>query len=263
MGDSLFRSDRPGYTNSPEENLIPGVTSKDFWKDLEGGDGSELSDSSTAPAKFCAAYSSSALVVNTLGPFRHSPNDLELSGFSGFSESQFERKCPTGLGGKPPNLDFLAAGPNILVAVESKFLEPLRPKKASFKNGYVSIIRDLADPAWQAMYKSLLDDPTRFVHLDAAQLVKHYLGIQNAFRNCRVAKVLVYLYWEPINAEDIAEFVLHRYEVAQFSSEIRESGVRFVALSYPRLWRNWSMGSGWGGMPSHLDALMRRYNLSI
>ena len=68
-GNEIFRSERPGYTRSPEENLIPVVTRKDFWEDLQGGDGSELSDSAKAPAKFCAAYSSSALVSTPSDPF--------------------------------------------------------------------------------------------------------------------------------------------------------------------------------------------------
>jgi len=151
-GETIFRSKPPGYTRSAEENLIAGVTREDFWEDLEEGDGSELSDSPRDPAKFCAAYSSSALVVNTFGPFRHSPGHLALAGYSDFTKSQFERKCPTGLRGIPPNLDYLAAGPNILVAVESKFLETLRPMKAFFKESYNSVIQTQAEPAWQNTY---------------------------------------------------------------------------------------------------------------
>ena len=262
-GNEIFRSERPGYTMSPEENLVPGVTKIDFWKDLEEGDGSELSDSPRAPAKFCAAYSSSALVVNTFGPFRNSPEHLVLAGYSNFTQSQFERKCPTGLRGIPPNLDFFAAGSESLVAVESKFLETLRPRKASFKESYKTIMQTQAEPAWQSMYQSLLDDPKKYVHLDAAQLVKHYLGMRNTFRDCRIAKVLFYLFWEPNNAEDIPEFNKHRDEVALFSREVAESEIRFVDLSYPQLWQDWSKIAAWGSMAAHIDALKQRYELSV
>lgn len=44
-GDEIFRGDYPQYTNSPEENLVPGVTKIDFWKDHEEGNGRELSES--------------------------------------------------------------------------------------------------------------------------------------------------------------------------------------------------------------------------
>ena len=262
--EEIFRSERPGYTRSPEGNLIPGVTKADFWKDLEEGDGKELSDSPKTPAKFCAAYSSSALVVNSFGPFRNSPEHLVLAGYSNFNQSQFERKCPMGFGGRfQPNLDFFAAGPENLVVVESKFLETLRPREASFKESYKTRMQTQAEPAWQNMYKSLLADSQRFVHLNAAQLVKHYLGIRNTFRDWQVAKVLLYLFWEPENAEDIAEFERHRNEVALFSREVEKSEIQFVALSYSQLWQDWLKGPGWAGLSAHTDALRQRYGFSI
>ena len=81
--------------------------------------------------------------------------------------------------------------------------------------------------------------------------------------HCRVAQVLLYLFWEPTNAEDIPEFEKHRREVEVFSREVEESEIRFVALSYPQLWQNWSKSSGWGGMLAHIDELRQRYGLSI
>ena len=263
-GKAIFRSKPPGYTRLPEDNLVPGVTRGDFWDDLMEGDGKELLDSIRAPAKFCAAYSSSALVVNTFGPFRRSPSHLALADYSDFRESQFERKCPTGLRGRKPNLDFLAAGPKTIVAVESKFLETLRPAKAAeFKKSYKPLIETQAELAWQDIYKALLDHPTKFIHLDAAQLVKHYLGIRNTFRDRRVGKVLVYLFWEPTNAGDLPEFLEHRKEVALFSRAVEESEMRFVALSYSQLWQNWATGLGWGGMLAHIEELRLRYELNI
>lgn len=259
----IFRSKPPGYTRSPEENLVPGVTRDDFWDDLTEGNGNELLDSPRRPAKFCAAYSSSALAVNTFGPFRHSPGNLVLAGHGDFSRAQFERTCPTPLQGTPPNLDFFAAGSKFLVVVESKFLEPLVRRNAKFAESYHSVIQNLAEPAWQGMYQSLLVDPTKFIHLDAAQLVKHYLGIRNTFRDCQVAKVLVYLFWEPTNAEDIPEYRKHRQEVELFSREVKDSELLIVGLSYSELWRYWSKGSRWGGMLAHIDALRQRYGLSI
>lgn len=262
-GNKIFRRERPEYTLTTEGNLIPGVTEADFREDLDEGDGSELSDLPKAPAKFCAAYSSSALVVNTFGPFRHFPDHLALVGYSDFRNTQFERKCPTGLRGIPPNLDFFATGAKSLVAVESKFLETLQPKRAIFKESYRTAIGTWAEPVWEGAYEDLLDNPTKFVHLDAAQLVKHYLGIRNTFPDCQVAKVLVYLFWEPVNAEDISEFREHRREVEVFSRTVQESEIRFVALSYKELWRYWSETSGWEGMRAHVEALKQRYELSI
>lgn len=260
--EKIFRSKWPSHTKLPEDNLVTGVTRRDFWDDLEKADGNELSDS-PPPAKFCAAHSSSALAVNNFGPFRHSSGNLVLAGHGDFSNAKFERKCPTPLRGTPPNLDFLVDGPEFIVAVESKFLEPLLPTKAKFANSYGTVIGSLDDPVWQTMYKSLIDEPTKFVHLDAAQLVKHYLGIRHTFRNYPQAKVLMYLFWEPTNVVDIPEFVNHRHEVDLFSKEVEESKIRFVAISYQGLWQYWSKESAWGGMAAHIQALRQRYELVI
>ena len=106
-------------------------------------------------------------------------------------------------------------------------------------------------------------EPRFFSHLDAAQLVKHYLGIRHTFRDSPVAKVLVYLFWEPTNAEDIPESVKHRQEVELFSREVEESEIRFVDLSYRELWQYWSETSDWEGMSAHIEALRQRYELDI
>ena len=263
-GDAIFRRSPPKYTLRAEDNLITGVTREDFWKDLEEGDGKELKDSRKAPAKFCAAYSSSALAVNSFGPFRHSPDRLNLPGFDGFNSAKFERKCPTGLDGKPPNLDFFAAGSGGLVAFESKFLETLDSRNAKFVESYNALIKSsLTEPVWRTTYEYLIDDSKKFKHLDAAQLVKHYLGIRNTFSECRATKVLFYVYWEPLNAEEFPVFQEHQNEIAEFSDSVSGSEIEFVAHSYSELWQFWSTGSQWNGMLAHIDALRRRYELNI
>ncbi len=127
-GSDVFRIKPLTYTRHLQDNLIPGVETSDFWVDLDAGAGNELVDTPQAPAKFCAAFSSSALAVNSFGPFRHCPKNLNLIGLSGFNEAKFEKRLPTGLRGTDPHLDFYAAGPNGVVCVESKFLEILWPK---------------------------------------------------------------------------------------------------------------------------------------
>jgi hypothetical protein len=262
-GDEIFRKDRSGYTKLPGDNLIPGVTVSDFWEDLSLGKGGELCDSPTSPAKLCAAYSSSALAVNTFGPFRHFPERLVLAGYENFRESQFERKCPTGLRGTPPHLDFFVSGPEALVAIESKFLETLQPKKASFKASYDCVMQANSEPLWQRLYLNLVNDPAKFAYLDAAQLIKHYLGMRNTFRRCTTTQILLYLFWEPLNAADIPEVSEHRRELELFAGEVQQSTVRFVAFSYSQLLQAWSIASAWAGMSTHIKELERRYKISI
>ena len=61
-------------------NLIEGVKAEDFAEDLACAAGNELVSQDGKPEKFCAAHSSSALVVNSFGPFRNHPERLSWAG---------------------------------------------------------------------------------------------------------------------------------------------------------------------------------------
>ena len=93
--------------------------------------------------------------------------------------------------------------------------------------------------------------------------MKHYLGLRHSLRGREGPQVLVYLFWEPRNAEEIREFREPKAEVARFSDEVEDSEVRFVALSYPQLWAIWATLSGWVGMLAHVEALRQRYEFVI
>lgn len=204
-------------------------------------------------------------MVNTFGPFRNSAGHLELAGYNGFTEAQFERKCPIWPGQRfgRPNLDFFAASPEVMVAVESKFLEALSRPKVTFQESYKTRVQALAEPAWQDMYTSLTRHPKRFECLDAAQLVKHYLGLRYTFREYETIKVLMYLYWEPVNTDGIPLYERHRQEVSLFAQEVEGNEIQFMPLSYQALWRNWSDTIGWSGILDHINELRQRYEVRI
>jgi hypothetical protein len=262
-GPTVFRDRPAGYTSQPQQNLIPGVVENDFWSDLIAGAGNELVDGARGPGKFCAAFSSSALAVNSFGPFRHHPERLELVGYSGFSEAQFEKPLPTGLSGIDPHLDFYCVGREALVCVESKFLETLWPKEAKFADSYESAVATLSEPMWDAVYQELKHQPDRFKYLDAAQLVKHYLGMRHTLADIMTPKVLLYAYWEPANADEIAAYGDHRDEVEQFRERVRGSQIKFMARPYQALWAEWSNPSSRAQLAVHISHLMQRYDYSI
>lgn len=262
-GSSIFRENPAGYTRRPAQNLVPGVEVNDFWSDLGAGAGNELTDGARDPAKFCAAFSSSALAVNSFGPFRHHPTNLDLAGRRGFSEAQFEKPLPTGLRGTDPHLDFFAAGPSSVVCVESKFLEPLWPKEAKFARSYGGAIEALAESHWTTVYRELKINPKMFKFLDAAQLVKHYLGMRNTLGHLQVDQALLYVYWEPDNAAQIEAYVDHRNEVKQFAQAVSGGQIAFIARSYLQLWAEWQDGSKWDGIAKHIRHLEERYAFSI
>lgn len=249
---SVEKLDARGYAATAELNLLPGVRLEDIRADYAQGSGNELA------GKFRAAHSSSALAANTFGPWRTNPPALCLHGCPGYTAMQFEKKCPTGLGGIPPNLDLLVENSNVVIGVESKFLEILTPKQPKFADRYQPENLPQMEPCWARLLAELKAGPEQ--HLDAAQLVRHYLGLRNR-PECQGKRViLLYLFWEPENWADFPEYRQHRAEISAFYDRVKGSAVEFTWLPYADLWRMWD---ALGFASDHVRELRRRYSLSI
>ena len=255
------------------DNLLEGVTRADCEGDVSKGAGGETRDrrhksGGIMPAKFCAPHSSSALAVNTFGPFRRQPARLQLDGHTDFTAVQFEYPCNNGLHTQHfPHFDFFAESPDGVIAVESKFLEPLGDKKVEFKSQYDGPFRGaggralIAEEPWRAIFEELKSGTLHYDCIDAAQLVKHYLGLRVKFgqRN----RTLLYLFWEPENVQEVAEFQAHRNEVIDLAARVKNCETRFAFVSYADLWHEWETTSTWPGMPGHLTRLRARYRFPI
>jgi hypothetical protein len=257
--NDIFRTRYPTYTKTPEQNLVATVSVSDFWDDLLAGNGNELEDSPARPAKFCAAISSAALAVNVFGPFRHRPELLGLLGYSDFTECRFEKKLNTGI--STANLDFFASGPTATICVESKCTETLSQKVAKFSPRYEKVVATLAESNWQLAYHELVEDPSLFKRLDTAQLVKHYLGMRHSLAPASTNTTLLYLYWEPLNAEEFSEFSEHRQELDAFKALVGNGAIRFTSMTYSELLRSWEEQSGI--LAEHRNHLIQRYEISI
>lgn len=250
--------DAKGYTETAEQNLVPGVDLDDFRADFEQGSGNELA------GKFRAAHSSSALAANCFGPFVKRPQDLILCDVSGFRAVSFERKCPVGLAQArtPPNLDVVAEASGQIVAVESKCIEYLSPKKPKFADAYRDQITDVRrDGPWYAEMMRLREDPNLHRHLDVAQLIKHAFGLSNTFpdRNVR----LLYLFWEPVNADEFGVFRAHRKEIEGFAARVAGGFPSFHWASYPELWADCSTAISDRWIADHVAHLKRRYGVAV
>lgn len=250
--------DRKGYVGDWMDNLLPGTDPASFQAELEGGDGSELKK------KFCAVHSSAALAVNCFARFKREPVRLTIDGFSGFDTIRFEAKCPAGIQGRrPPNLDMLLGGLDSIIGVESKLTEHLRTHEAMFSRAYDEQIIDMRrESPWFALMHTLMREPRRYRHLDAAQLVKHAFGLGHSF--ARRPVTLLYLYWEPRNAAALPELFAHRAEVARFSAEVAGATPSFRALSYPALWASWAeRNDDLDWLDEHVSRLRARYDVEI
>jgi hypothetical protein len=243
--------DRDGYASRLEENLIAGVSRVQFEADYQAGAGRELG------GKMRAAHSSAALVVNTFAPWRAAPGRMTVGGLGGFQALRFEAVYPTGLGGTPPHLDVEATGACTLV-VESKLVEYLTCKPAAFSAAYDTIADSRRESPWFGAIAKLRSNPTAYRYLDAAQLVKHSLGVMRA---CPQA-TLVYLYWEPLNWRAFREFGEHRAEIAELQEVVGAATPALRAMTYAELWEEWLMDADdWGR--AHVDRLRQRYEVAI
>ncbi len=252
-GDKCFRAKPVGYVNRPEDNLLSTVSLADIEEDYGGAAGHELEH------KFCATYSSAALVANCFGPFRRDGPIPTVAGANGLASLRFEERLPHGLRSEPPNLDVVMRGSDVLVAVESKCTEYLSGKCGEFKPAYNRLAEKM-EAGWHEVFKLIRKEPDHFGGFYAAQLLKHYLGIRHSATEHR--KVLLYLFWEPLNAESFSVFAEHRRRVAEFSEIVQGSEVEFQSQSYPELWRSWTSG------PSpvdseHLRQLKKRYLVNL
>lgn len=243
---------KDGYVGCPEDNLISSVHMADFKDDMDFGSGNELK------GKFRALHSSGALAVNTFAIWKRNPTNLSLCGREGFTSLTFERKCPTGLGGTPPNLDVFLDNDHLLIAVESKFLEYLTPKKGFFSVSYTRDNLPQSEEACWYLIDRIKEQSKQ--HLDAAQLIKHYIGLRNLPLARDKEIVLIYLFWEPENWKDFDVFDIHRGEISDFASCFDELSVKFIYQSYPELWDEWEQHYE---NTTHVRELRERYYLTI
>lgn len=247
-------TDKRGYTRLPQENLVSGIDLATVEDDLRGGDGDELR------MKFCAVHSSCALAVNCFAPFKANPRRLHLLGQQGATNVQFEKKLPIFDKGRCPNLDVWIERENAIVAVESKLLEYLTPKASEFSPTYEGLAPPKTDPCWWGVYEEAKKGTEG--HLDRAQLIKHYFGL-NEFRHRHPEcprLTLLYLFWEPLNWSELGECRKHRDEVGAFAQAVAKSPIEFRWMTYNDLWEEWSTVPDLAAHASHLTA---RYQVRL
>jgi hypothetical protein len=260
--DSLGAWGEPyeGYARTVTDNLVGSAFLELCHQDFEDGKGQELLAGNGHPPKMAAVYSSSALVVNTFGPWRHDPRGLRIHGHDG-TIMRFEVQCPTGLKGTPPHLDVRLDGPNTTLGIESKCLEYLTPKSAEFRLAYNTIVGPRAQSRWFQQIAVLRENPNQYYYLDVAQLIKHYLGL--SYNAAGRSTSLLYLFWEPVNWEDFSAFTDHRDEIARFTDSVGGDPVTFQAMSYLDLWKEWETRPPFTPFPDHLKTLIARYRVVI
>ena len=255
--------------------VIPTIGDRELesaLRDIARGDGNEMlwerKEQALRPPALHSIFSSCGLALNAFGPWRVKPESLELLGESNYRELRFEVKLrifPDGR--RSPNLDVVLSDSERLTAVESKLTEHLTGgQHAAFKPSYEEVI-SRAHESWQTLYERLKRAPDAFNYLDAAQLVRHYLGIktQTASGGAHAGKrpVLVYLYWEPSNAAELQPCRTHAEEIRDLATHVKDPDLSFRVLTYRELWDAWMIRSEPPWVAEHVKWLEDRYAVSM
>lgn len=209
-------------------------------KDFNNGDGAELKGTAKTPPKMHAVHSSSAQCVNAFAfpAWQLRRDSVFWTRFFGFEkgfthefdEWSFEKQYPVlksggdgqKMSGTPPNLDFSIWNEREIVAIESKLIEPFDDHDQTIQSSYFyhSILKD--NPKLFCLAKAIHVGVVRFSILNAAQLIKHSLGLLSTGKQFRLG----YLYNERADPEG------HRQEVALFTDLVSDAGVSFFATTY-------------------------------
>lgn len=226
--------------------FLPDVPVDRILAALEAGDGEEINS-----GKLASAESSAALAVNAFGWFMDRPALLPpLPGLEALDwpARRVGIECKMRFpwrGGRSPNLDAAIETDTALIGIESKRFEPFRDaKRARFRETYWRPVWGEAMAPFEAVRDRLRDDPLMFKYLDAAQLVKHALGLSAQGRRTGKRPWLYYLFAEPaalkgrVISDD--EKRAHRDEIATFSTMVAGAEVEFAAASY-RAWLSGNM----------------------
>jgi hypothetical protein len=246
--------DKKGYVEEADiaSNFVPGVTPDMIKEDFDKGSGQEWM------SKIRAVHSSSALAANVFGRWKSEPSRLTFAGSAGFAPPKLEAQCPTGLWGTPPNIDVLLESCDTVIGIESKLLEPLTPTVPKISGSYTRARLPLCEDAWWSLLEQVRKWPAS--HLDAAQLIKHYLGLRKQFPNGKKV-LLVYLFWKPLNAAQFDEYTRHAEDLKKFACSVESAeGVRFMSMDYLQLWNEWENDKN---MAEHARILKKRYCVEI
>lgn len=181
----------------------------------------------------------------------------------GFSKLTFEAQCPNGVSRTPPHLDLLLEREDEIVAVESKCIEYLKAKDSVKVSPRYLQLADRKNFRGTSKWFEALRHVVGFKHLDAYQLVKHYLGLTLTYKGRPIT--LVNIFWEPRNSDADPFFAAHRRELKEFADLVAgDRTCRFLALSYPEHWQELeSIGNQPDWLSGHIIRLRERYLVEI
>lgn len=286
VGGTIPNKGEKNYLCNLADNLFEPL-SKENLKCYNSGDGNETKDSKTRLAKMKALHSSSAIVVNLFQywqekdvcsilkackltsrasrteriienissdspketPIISSPLNYKIKFEEKFEISDDKSQYP-----HSPNIDVVIYTPLSEIAIESKFSEPYSSRKHSgLKQKYVenpTFWKGLSN--LHKLAQEISPDDNKFLHLDAAQLIKHILGLRKS--NNKKNFHLLYLWYDVIGKEGVE----HRKEIDLFAEIAQKDNIKFSHITYQEVISTLARGF-YEGNENYCNYLTDRY----
>lgn len=270
FGGTIPNEGEKNYLNSLTSNIFNQQLSEETDKNFKEGDGSETKDSTTRLAKMKALHSSSALPVNVfqywqekdVSPLLYACRLINRRPFNSDTlpnavrfEQKFEicdnkKDFP-----KKPNLDVVIEYDHNVYAIESKFTEPYNGKPKGLRKVYTSaqldeLRKDITH--LQDLAIEISPDNNEFKYLDAAQLIKHILGLKKQLG--KSGFTLLYLWYDVIGNDGLE----HRKEIEKFAEIAKKDKIKFRHITYQEVIINLSK-EFYSGNETHINYLTDRY----
>jgi hypothetical protein len=267
VGGTIPDRGEKNYLQNLNDNLFEQL-SKESSDCFNSGDGNETKDGKAQLAKMKALHSSSAIVVNL---FQYWQKDVYPIAYAcGLCskaasrdktenkikfEEKFEISTDKSLFPRSPNLDVVIENFHPLVyAIESKFTEPYNSRKQKgIKQKYIDDVSFWNRlPNLHNLAKEICPDNNKFKYLDAAQLIKHILGLKN--KHNKSGFHLLYLWYDVIGKDGFE----HRKEIEQFAEIAKKDNIKFSHITYQEVIIKLSK-EFYGGNENYCDYLTNRY----
>lgn len=193
-------------------------------------------------SKMKSIISSSALVVNLFQYWQDNKKDILsllkalLPNYNYDTPSSttitFEEELQIkGINGATPNLDVIIELEDEIIAIESKFAEPYRSH--TYKNLSTKYLTN--NKLWEGLTKTqelAKKLENKYTHLDAAQLIKHILGLRTDDKISKDKKItLLYLWYDVPGIEGYK----HRQEIENFKEIAKADGIDFRHITYQKV----------------------------
>lgn len=286
--DNLFQVDNIKEKGLRQENINA----------YNKGGGNEIMEITSRP-KMSALHSSSALVVNLFQYWQDQKditpllkalkleignNNNKIGGNAIRFEEILQIKYMDGdkkknvRGGKP-NIDVVIEFEDKIIAIESKFTEPYidgSNKNSEMQDSYIKKeslwkeiphIEKLANAIHAQNYqienceiKESIEVLRKTKRLDAAQLIKHILGLRTdddkeILKNKEI--ILLYLWYDVPNSEEAKE---HQEEIEAFASIAKADGINFRHITYQKVIDNLKKLCPEEYHQDYINYLKQRYN---